>query len=207
MDFFGGSGTTAHAVMESNATDCASRRFILVQLDERPDVKADPSAAGFDTISALTRERLRRSAAKIRTSHPDVDLGFRALRVDTTNLLDTRRTPDETDQAQLDLSVDSVKPDRSGEDLLFQVLVDWGLELTLPISSEQIGGRQVFVVDDGALIACFEKQVSLDLVQALAKREPLRAVFLDAGFRSDDARINAEQIFREVSPSTDVKTV
>ena len=107
---------------------------------------------------------------------------------------------------QLDLDVDSVKPDRTGEDLLFQVLLDSGLELTLPVSVERIDGHEVFVVDDGALICCFEK-VSLDLVRALAKREPLRAVFLDAGFGSDDARINAEQIFRELSPSTDVRAI
>jgi adenine-specific DNA-methyltransferase len=117
------------------------------------------------------------------------------------------RAPDEAEQTQLDLSVQSVKPDRSGEDLLFQVLLNWGLELSLPISVEQINGHEVMVVDGGAVIACFDKQIDLEVVRQIAKREPLRAVFLDAGFGSDDARINADQIFREVSPSTDVKTI
>lgn len=117
------------------------------------------------------------------------------------------RTPDETDQAVLSGLETSVKTGRSGEDLLFQVLLDWGLELTMPISVEKFQGHEVFVVEDDALIACFDTEVSPKLVRAIAKREPLRAVFRDSGFVSDDARINAEQIFREVSPSTDVKAI
>src|SRR5262249_1671143 len=136
-----------------------------------------------------------------------LDVGFRALRVDTTNMADVLRTPDETEQQTLSSLEDSVKPDRSSEDLLFQVLIDWGLELTMPIRMEKLEGREVFVVEDGALIACFDTEVSPELVYTIAKREPLRAVFRDSGFASDDTRINAEQIFREISPSTDVKAI
>ena len=207
LDFFAGSGTTAQATIAANLKDDGSRRFVLVQMAEAADRDSDTARAEFGTIAEVTRERLRRAGLNaIDRDAPTHDVGFRCLRVDTTNMTCVFRTPDEAEQAQLDLEVDSVKPDRTGEDLLFQVLLDSGLELTLPVSVERIDGHEVFVVDDGALICCFEK-VSLDLVRALAKREPLRAVFLDAGFGSDDARINAEQIFRELSPSTDVRAI
>ena len=205
LDFFAGSGSAGHAVLDLNAADGGNRTYILVQLDE------DVDHPDYDTIADVARERLRRAGAQAYESTEPLsrrlDVGFRSLKIDTTNMTDVLRNPDEAEQAQLDLTIESVKPDRSGEDLLFQVLLDWGLEPTLPIRVEQIDGHEVHVVDDGALIACFGKQVSLDLVRALARREPLRAVFVDAGFGSDDARINAEQIFREVSPSTDVKTI
>ncbi|MDW5610463.1 type III restriction endonuclease subunit M [Mycolicibacterium sp. D5.8-2] len=122
-------------------------------------------------------------------------------------MADVLRTPDETGQQALSELENSVKPGRSAEDLLFQVLLDWGLELTMPVTVEQLQGHEVFIVDDDALIACFESDVSPDLVRAVAQREPLRAVFRDSGFASDDARINAEQIFRELSPATDVKAI
>ena len=211
LDFFAGSGTTAQAVMEQNAADGGTRRFILVQIPEDLGAASEAARAGFRSIAQLSQERVRRAGVKVAGASglaaDDPDVGFRLLRVDTTNMADILRVPDEAEQAQLDLDVDSVKPDRTGEDMLFQVLLDSGLELTLSVGVEQIDGHEVFVVDDGALICCFEKHISPDLVRALANREPLRAVFLDAGFGSDDARINAEQIFREVSPSTDVKTI
>ena len=207
LDFFAGSGTTPHAVMKVNARYGGTRSWIAIQLPETTRPESAAREAGYESIASLARDRLRRSAAQIAVSSPSIDLGFRSFNVDSTNLADVLRAPDEAEQTQLDLSVASVKPDRSGEDLLFQVLLDWGLELSLPICIEQTDGHEVFVVDDGALIACFDKQVDLEVVRQVAKREPLRAVFLDAGFATDDARINAEQIFREVSPSTDVKTI
>lgn len=207
LDFFAGSGTTAHAVIQANASDGGSRRYIVVQLGEQCEDGSEAAKQGFATIADIAKERVRRAGQGARSLSSDLDVGFRVLRVDTTNMADTMRTPEESEQGQLGLSIDSVKSDRTGEDLLFQVLLDWGLEITLPISSERIAGGHVFVVDDGALIACFDKQVDLDVVRQVATREPLRAVFLDAGFATDDARINAEQIFREVSPSTDVKTI
>lgn len=210
LDFFAGSASTAHALMVQNLADGRRRPFVLVQLPEETPVGSASRKAGFATIAEVSRERIRRAGAKVRaaaglTSVPDV--GFRTLRIDSSNLSDVLRTPDETEQQELAGLEDSVKPGRSGDDLLFQVLLDWGLEVTLPITAEQVEGREVFVVDGGALVAYFDEGVTPELVRALAKQEPLRAVFRDSGFTSDDARINAEQIFKELSPATDVKAI
>lgn len=209
LDFFAGSGTTADALMQLNAADQGERSFIAVQLAEEVPADSEAFKAGFGTISELGRERIKRAGTKIaEDSLPGkIDAGFRLLRVDTTNMADVLRSADDTDQQSLDFLRDSVKADRSGEDLLFQVLLDWGLEPSLSIAVEDVDGRSVLVVDDGALVACFDEEVSPELVRSLAKREPLRAVFRDSGFASDDARINAEQIFKELSPSTDVKAI
>lgn len=211
LDFFAGSGTTAHAVMALNAADGGRRRFIVAQLDEPLAPTSDAVAAGYRSIAELTRERLRRAGSAVLESAglngDRLDVGFRTLKIDTTNMADVFRTPDETEQEALRGLQMSVKTGRSGEDLLFQVLLDWGLEPTMPLNREKLEGHEVFVVEDDALIACFDSEVSPELVRAVAKREPLRAVFRDSGFASDDARINAEQIFREISPATDVKAI
>ena len=183
-----------------------------MQLDESIEPETEPGRAGYKTVSSLARERLRRAGnnAKARQTvdtSPDLDVGFRALRIDTTNMADTLRAPDALAQGELTGLVDNVKPDRSGEDLLFQVMLDWGLELSLPIAREEIDGREVFSVDDDALLACFAQDVTPTLVASLAARKPLRVVFRDSAFATDSARINAEQVFAEVSPSTDVKVI
>ncbi|WP_205870972.1 site-specific DNA-methyltransferase [Mycolicibacterium holsaticum] len=205
LDFFSGSGTTAHAVLKQNAEDGGHRRFIAVQVHEKLP-KPEPT---FDSILGMSLTRIKNVAQELREQlgATDSDLGYRRLTIDTTNMADVLRTPDETGQQALSELENSVKPGRSGEDLLFQVLLDWGLELTMPVTVEQLQGHEVFTVDDDALIACFESDVNPDLVRAVAQREPLRAVFRDSGFASDDARINAEQIFREISPATDVKAI
>lgn len=211
LDFFAGSSSTAHAVMLQNALDGAARRFIMVQLDERPGEKSAAANAGFVSIAEISRERIRRAGNKVVEEAglvgESLDVGFRSLKVDTTNMSDVLRSPDETSQEALAGLEESVKPGRSGEDLLFQVLLDWGLELTLSISVERGDGHELFVVEDDALIACFDAEVTPDVIRAMAEREPLRAVFRDSSFSSDDARINAEQIFHELSPSTDVKAI
>lgn len=211
LDFFAGSGSMADAVIRQNAEDGGDRRLLLVQINEECNPKSDAARAGYKTIAQVSRERIRRAAGQARSQaglmSQIFDSGFRVLRVDSTNMADVERTPDQIDQLTLDHLESSIKPDRSGEDLLFQVLLDWGLELTMPIEIEQIDGHDVFVVEDDVLVACFDDQVSPGLVRAIAKREPLRAVFRDTSFVSDDARINAEQIFREVSPATDVKAI
>lgn len=206
LDFFSGSGTTAHAVLKQNAEDGGRRRFIAVQVHE-PLRTPEP---GFDSILGMSLTRIMNVAQEM-TSQPGLngtpDTGFRLLRVDSTNMAEVLRTPDRTEQDTLAGLEDSVKPGRSNEDLLFQVLLDWGLELTMPISVQQIDGQEVIQVEDDALVACFESAVSTELARTLANRQPIRAVFRDSGFESDAARINAEQIFREISPSTDVKAI
>ena len=211
LDFFAGSGTTAHAVMEANAEDGLNRTFILVQLDEVPDPKSTAAKEGFATIADLSAERLRRAGKKVLEGecHPDWnrDVGFRVLKVDTSNMKDVYYRPDELKQSDLLDMVDNVKEGRTAEDLLFQVLVDWGVDLTLPIHRETVQGKTIFFVDDNALVACFDRGVTEELVKELAKREPLRVVFRDNGFVSDAVKINVEQIFRQLSPSTDVKAI
>ncbi|SQI28566.1 putative methyltransferase [Rhodococcus coprophilus] len=211
LDFFAGSSSMAHAVMMANLEDGGRRQFVMVQLDEHTDPNSTAADAGYSTIAELSRERIRRAGASVAESaglaETDLDIGFRSLHVDSTNMADVLRSPDATDQLTLTELETSVKPDRSGEDLLFQVMLDWGLELTMEIAIEQIDGQEVFVVEDGALIACFDSTVKPELVRTIAEREPLRAVFRDSSFASDDARINAEQVFRELSPATDVKAI
>lgn len=211
LDFFAGSGTTAHAVLESNAEDGFNRKFILVQLDEAPEPKSDAAKEGYETIAALSAERIRRAGKKILEGECHAnwnrDVGFRVLKVDTSNMKDVYYRPDELKQSDLLDMVDNVKEDRTSEDLLFQVLVDWGVDLTLPIRRETVQGKTVFFVDDNALVACFDRGVTEELVKELAKREPLRVVFRDNGFVSDAVKINVEQIFRQLSPSTDVKAI
>lgn len=204
LDFFAGSATTAHGVLAANASDGGNRRFIMMQLDEPTNESSEARIRGFETISQLSRERIRRADRRIGGGSSG---GFRALRVDSTNMADVWRSPEGTDQAQLAGFEHSIKADRSGEDVLFQVLLDWGLDLTMPIEVERVEGSEVFVVGGGALIACLGPHVEPDLVRAVAARQPLRAVFLDAGFASDADRINAEQIFHELAPATDVVAV
>lgn len=211
LDFFAGSAALADAVMSQNAEDGGDRRFIVIQIGEECNPRSDAAQAGYGTIAEVARERIRlagsRAEEKAGLTARSLDVGFRSLKVDATNFADVRRTPDALGQDELSLFTDSVKPGRTGEDLLFQVLLDWGLELSMQITVEQIDGHQVFVVEDGALIACFDTGVSPAVVREMASRAPLRAVFRDAGFAADADRINAEQMFAEISPATDVKAI
>lgn len=211
LDFFGGSGTTAQAVLEANVEDGANRRFVVVQLDEVPDAKSDVAREGYRTIAELSRHRVRHAgesiSADLATSGKHLDVGFRTLKIDSSNMKDVYYRPDEVNQASLLDMVDNVREDRAAEDLLFQVLLDWGVDLSLPIRHEAIESKIVFFVDDNALAACFETGVSEELVKALAKREPLRVVFRDNGFASDAVKINVEQIFRQLSPGTEVRSI
>ncbi|EOM4122408.1 DNA methyltransferase, partial [Escherichia coli O140:H48] len=211
LDFFAGSSTTAHAVMQLNAEDGGNRKFIMVQLPEECDKKSEAFKAGYKTIAEISKERIRRAGAKILEGecHKDwnKDVGFRVLKVDTSNMADVYYSPEQVSQGSLDLLVDNIKSDRTDEDLLFQVLLDWGVDLTLPIRKETIQGKSVFFVDDDALVACFDLRINEALIKELAIKEPLRVVFRDDGFESDAVKINAEQIFKQVSPYTEVKAI
>lgn len=205
LDFFAGSGSSGHAVMDLNAADGGHRRYILVQLDE------SVHHPHYDTIAGIARERLRRAGQHAKQAAglmaADLDFGFRSLRVSTGNMAHTLATADDLDQYTLSEAVGSVKADRTDEDLLFQVLIDWGLDLAEPITVEEIGTRRILSVSGDAMIACFSDDITNAVVEEIAGRRPLRAVFLDTGFADDAARINAQQIFRVVSPETEVRTI
>ena len=213
LDFFAGSATTAHAAMQLNTEDGGKRKFIMVQLPEKCDEKSEAFKAGYKTIAEISKERIRRAGKKIKDENAIVasalDVGFRVLKIDNSNMVDVYYTPDNIQQNLLPLLTDNIKIDRTTEDLLFQVLLDWGVDLTLPITKETIADREVFFVDGNALAACFEKkgQVTEDFCKELARREPLRVVFRDSGFKDDSVKINIEQIFKLMSPHTDVRTI
>ena len=211
LDFFAGSAASAHAVMSLNAEDLGQRRFVMVQLPEACDEKSEALNVGFKTIAEVSKERIRRAGKKIKTessiTNPGVDVGFRVLKIDSSNMKEVFYTPDAVSQDLLSDQVNNIREDRTSEDLLFQVLLDWGVDLTLPITQEIIANKTVYFVDGNALAACFEEGVSEEFVKSLAKREPLRVVFRDSGFVSDSVKINVEQIFKLISPTTQVKTI
>ncbi len=228
VDFFAGSGTTMHAVMELNLEQSSNCRCILVQMPEDLQTalqratgatkKVVRNAIAYLTqrqrplnIAEIAKERLRLVGHNLRVANvgtrPDLDVGFRVLRIDTSNMKDVYYAPDEVKQDQLALHADNIKEGRTAEDLLFQVLVDWGVDLALPITQEKIAKETVFFVDGNALAACFDPNISESLVKELAKRKPLRAVFRDRSYDSDSTKINVEQIFKLTSPETEVKSL
>ena len=243
VDLFAGSCTTAHAVMTLNASEGSRRRYIMVQLDESCIAKSNACKEGFHNIAELGKERIRRACKKIKeenaTTAPNLDIGFRVFKVDTSNIKDMYYSPDTVKQANLFDQIDNIKADRTPEDLLFQVLLDWGVELTLPIRKETFqldkngefrivnsengsdvknkkfhsspftihSSYEVYFVDENALAACFDSAITEELVKKIAERKPLRAVFRNVGFGSDSVKINVEQIFKLISPRTEVKSI
>ncbi len=198
-------------MFRANAESGLNIKFVCIQLDEETPTDSPARTSGYLNIPQISKERIRRAGKKVLEGecHPDWnrDIGFRVLKVDTSNMKDVYYRPDELRQSDLIDMVDNVKEDRTSEDLLFQVLVDWGVDLTLPIRRETVHGKTVFFVDDNALVACFDRGITEDLVKELAGHEPLRVVFRDNGFVSDAVKINVEQIFRQLSPTTDVKSI
>jgi adenine-specific DNA-methyltransferase len=202
LDFFGGSASTAHAVLEQNKTDGGNRRFISVQLAEplrTPETK-------MKTIFDMGKLRIENAIKEI-SANGNAAQGFRVLKIDSSNMAHVYYTPDQTAQGDLLSRVDNIKPDRTAEDLLFQVLLDWGVDLTLPIRRETIQDKTVFFVSDNALMACFDDGISEALVKELAGHAPMRIVFKDTGFADDQTKINVKQIFKSLSPSTEVKAI
>lgn len=211
LDFFGGSGTTADAVMQLNAEDGENRKFILCTLDEEVADKSAAKEAGYETIDQVSRERIRRAAAKIQEEHPELigkqDFGFKAYKLDSSNFKDVSARPDQFIQGELFDSVSNIKEGRSGLDLLFQVMLTWGMELSLAIDSKKVAGAEVFDVDQGSLMACFEDNISEEVIRYIAQEQPLRAVFRDSSFANSADKINVSEIFKELSPNTKVKVV
>ena len=212
LDFFSGSATTAHAVMQLNAEDGGHRKFIMVQLPEKCDEKSEAYKAGYKNICEIGKERIRRAGEKIlkeqlannnstlNSPNSKLDIGFRVLKLDSTNMKDVYYAPSDYDQDFLHQLESNIKDDRTDLDLLFGCLIDWGLPLSLPYKSEQLGGCTVHTYNDGDLIACFDANVPESVVKEIAQRRPLRAVFRDSGFASSPEKINMFEIFKLYMP-------
>ena len=207
LDFFSGSATTAHAVMKLNAEDGGHRKFIMVQLPEKTDEKSEAYKAGYKNICEIGKERIRRAGRKIKedaglTAPADLDIGFRCLRLDSSNMENVYYTPEETQQQDMFSLVDNVKPDRTPEDLLFQVMLDLGVLLSSPIEATEIAGKKVFNVANGFLLACFDHDVTDETVKAIAQMKPYYAAFRDSSMANDSVATNFDQIFETYSPDT-----
>ena len=210
LDFFSGSATTAHAVMQLNAEDGGNRKFIMVQLPEKTDEKSEAFKAGYKNICEIGKERIRRAGKKIKEENPNaesLDTGFRVFKLADSNMTDVYYSPLEINQQMLLEQEENIKPDRTDLDLLFGCLLDWGIPLNLPYVSEQIDGFTVHTYNDGDLIACFDKNVSESVIKEIAKRQPLRAVFRDSSFADSPSKINVGEIFKMIAPDTRVRVI
>ena len=209
LDFFSGSATTAHAVMQLNSEDGGNRKFIMVQLPEKTEEKSEAFKAGYKNICEIGKERIRRAGKKIKEESPlttqDLDTGFRVLKLDSTNMQDIYYSPKDISQADLFSQVDNVKPDRTGEDLLFQVMLELGATLDSKIETTTIAGKTIYNVAEGYLVACFDPDVTDDVVKAIAQMQPAYAVLRDTSMKDDSTATNFEQIFKTYSPDTVTK--
>jgi adenine-specific DNA-methyltransferase len=213
LDFFSGSATTAHSIMQLNAEDGGNRKFIMVQLPEPTSEGSAAFKAGYKNISEIGKERIRRAGEKIKEENKDkegidnLDIGFRVLKVDTTNMKDVYYAANEYTQSMLAGLESNIKEDRTDLDLLYGVLLDWGLPLSLKHKIEEIEGVSVHTVDEGSLVACFAEKISEKVVREIAKRQPLRVVFRDSSFANSPDKINVEEIFKLLAPNTTVKVI
>jgi adenine-specific DNA-methyltransferase len=210
LDFFSGSAASAEAIMKINKDNDTSHKFIMVQISESCDETTDAYKSGFKTVAEISKERIRRAGKKITEENPEstnLDTGFRVLKIDSSNMENVYYTPDSVAKDDLFNQVEHIKSDRTSEDLLFQVMLDWGVDLSLPIRKETIEGKEVYFVNDDDLIACFDKDIDEPLIKVLAAKGPLRVVFRDDGFASDSLKINVEQIFKQLAPATDIKVI
>lgn len=211
LDFFSGSGTTAHAVMQLNAEDGGNRQYIMVQLPEETPEDSEARKAGYNTIPDIAKERIRRAGKKIKEESPlttaDLDTGFRVFRLDEGNYEDVKRSPKEFKQDQLDLFLNNIKTDRNDLDLLFGCMLDWGVQLSLPMTQEVVDGKTIYTVNDGDLVACFAENVSEDVVKAMADKMPLRVIFRDSCFAQDADKINIYETFKQKLDWSDQEVV
>lgn len=204
LDHCAGSATTAQAVMEQNAADGGNRKFIMVQLQEQVDEKKGAYKAGYETLCDVGRDRISLVAETI---NKDIDDGYRTFILDSTNMNDVYYNPSEYNQEILSMLESNVKSDRNDLDLLFGCLLEWGLPLSLPYSSEHIDGCTVHNYNEGDLIACFDKNVPDSVIKEIARRQPLRAVFRDSSFANSPSKINVGEIFKLIAPDTRVKVI
>lgn len=201
LDFFSGSATTAHAVMQLNAEDGGKRKYICVQIPEETPEGSEARKAGYNTICEIGKERIRRAGKKIKEEAglmgKDLDTGFRVLRVDSSNMEDIYFEPAALKQENLFTQVDSVKTDRTELDLLFGCMVDWGVELSYPLRTDEVGGKRIHIVNEGALVACFDKEISLEALRHIAEMKPLRAIFREECFATDADKLNIYEQFKQ----------
>lgn len=209
LDFFSGSATTAHAVMQLNAEDGGHRKFIMVQLPEPCDEKSEAYKAGYKNICEIGKERIRRAGDKIKAEHPDADLdiGFRVFRVDSSNMRDVYYKPEEFTQTMLGEAVSNIKPDRTDLDLLYACLLDCGVPIHLPHTTTTVDGCTIHNVDNGALMACFDEHIPHSVIRAMAAEAPLQVIFRDSAFAADADKINVTEIFKNLSPDTKVRVI
>lgn len=211
LDFFSGSATTAHAVMQLNAEDGGNRQYIMVQLPEETPEDSEARKAGYNTIPDIAKERIRRAGKKIKEESPlttaDLDTGFRVFRLDEGNYEDVKRSPKEFKQDQLDLFLNNIKADRNDLDLLFGCMLDWGVQLSLPMTQEVVDGKTIYTVNDGDLVVCFAENVSEDVVKAMAEKMPLRVIFRDSCFAQDADKINIYETFKQKLDWSDQEVV
>lgn len=202
LDFFSGSSTTAHAVMQLNAEDEGNRRYIMVQLPEETPEDSAARKAGYNTIPEIAKERIRRAGKKIKEESPltaqNLDTGFRVFRLADSNFEEVKKAPAEYDQSQLDLFLDNVKSERTDLDLLFGAMLSWGVQLSLPMTSEEVDGKMIYTVNEGDLVACFAENITENIVKAMAEKQPLRVLFRDSCFVRDDAKINVFETFKQL---------
>ena len=208
LDFFSGSSTTAHAIMKLNSDDNGKRQFIMVQLPEETEEGSDARKDGYNNICDIAKERIRRAAAKIKEESPlttqDLDTGFRVFRLDDSNFNQgVKASPSEYKQQELDLFADNIKPDRTDLDLLFGSILAWGLQLDMPMETEEVDGCKIYTVNNGDLVACFAENVTDKVIEAMAEKDPLRVLFRDACFDSDDKKINLFETFKQKLDWTD----
>ncbi|MCW0485240.1 site-specific DNA-methyltransferase [Riemerella anatipestifer] len=208
LDFFSGSASTAHSLFKYNAENKKNIKSIQVQLPEATEENSEAYKAGYKNICEIGKERIRRAAKKIKEeTGADIDYGFRVYRLDSSNMQDVYYKPQDYDQSQLDLFADNVKPDRTADDLLAQVMLDWGLPLSLKIETEEVLGKKVFKVAENSLYACFDKGIDEDFAKAIAKDKSLRIVFKDSSFKNDTAKTNVKQLLKQLSPETEMKVI
>lgn len=204
IDFFSGSATTAHAVMQLNAEDCGNRKYIMVQLPEETPEDSEARKAGYNTIPEIAKERIRRAGKKIKEENKDkegietLDTGFRVFRLADSNFEEVKKVPAEYDQSQLDLFLNNVKSDRTDLDLLFGAMLSWGVQLSLPMTSEDVDGKMIYSINDGDLVACFADDITENIVKAMADKQPLRVLFRDSCFGRDDAKINVFETLKQL---------
>lgn len=211
LDFFSGSATTAHAVMQLNAEDGGKRKFIMVQLPEKTDEKSIVFKEGYKNICEIGKERIRRAGEQIKEeaglNGQDLDIGFRVLKLDSSNMKDIYYSADEYDQGMLENMQSNTKEDRTDLDLLFGCLVDWGLELDKPYTIKELNGHKVHIYNDGDLVACFEKKLDMETIDEIAKLQALRVVFCDNSFIDSATKINVAEHFKMIAPDTDIKVI